>query len=124
MTHPEALSLLETFAAAWNAHDVEALLSCMTNDGIFYAAVGASPGGAEHVGRDALRRAYGDIFVAFPDARWSDAKHFVAGDRAVTEWTFSGTRADGTAVTVRGCDVFVLRAGKIAVKDTFRKTIL
>jgi steroid delta-isomerase-like uncharacterized protein len=124
MAHPNALSLLEKFVAAWNAHDVDALLSCMTDDGVFYAAAGGSPDGAEHRGPEALRRSYSDIFAAFPDARWSDARHFVAGDRAVTEWTFTGTRADGTAVTVRGCDVFTLRDGKIAVKDSFRKMVL
>jgi ketosteroid isomerase-like protein len=124
MTHEEALHLLTKFAAAWNAHDVAALLSCMTEDGTFYAAAGPAPGGAQSSGVEALRRSYSDIFAAFPDARWRDAKHFLVGDRAVTEWTFEGTKADGTAVRVRGCDVFVLRDGKIAVKDTFRKAVL
>jgi uncharacterized protein (TIGR02246 family) len=124
MIQSEALALLAKFAAAWNAHDVEALMSCMTEDGVFFAAAGPAPSGVHSSGREAVRRSYSEVFATFPDARWRDAKHFVAGDRAVTEWLFEGTKADGTAVSVRGCDVFVLRDGKIAVKDTFRKNVL
>jgi hypothetical protein len=41
--------------------------------------------------------------------------------RALSEWTFGGTRARGTQVEVTGCDVFAFRGGKIAVKDSYRK---
>jgi ketosteroid isomerase-like protein len=58
---------------------------------------------------------------AFPDAQWNDPRHFVAGDRGVSEWRFTGTRSDGTRVEVNGCDVFTFRDGKIHVKDSFRK---
>ena len=46
-----------------------------------------------------------------------------AGDRGVSEWTFTGTRSDGTRVEVNGCDLLTFRDGKIAVKNAFRKTI-
>jgi hypothetical protein len=39
----------------------------------------------------------------------------------VSEWTFTGTRMDGTRVEVNGCDLFTFRDGKIAVKNSFRK---
>ena len=124
MDDATALTLLERFSNAWNGHDVGALLSCMTEDGVFHAAAGGSSDGTEHRGRESLRSAFDEVFTTFPDARWNDARHFVSGDRAVTEWTFTGTRADGNLVRVRGCDVFLLRDGRIAVKDTFRKMIL
>jgi len=28
------------------------------------------------------------VFEQFHDARWSGPKHFIAGDRGVTEWGF------------------------------------
>jgi hypothetical protein len=34
------------------------------------------------------------------------------GNRAITEWRFTGTKADGTKVNTRGCDVFVISDGK------------
>jgi hypothetical protein len=40
---------------------------------------------------------------------------------AVSEWTFTGTRTDGTRVEVQGCDLFTFRAGKILLKNSYRK---
>jgi ketosteroid isomerase-like protein len=68
-----------------------------------------------------VRTAYAAVFAQFPDAHWGDARHFVAGDRGVSEWTFRGTRSDGKRVEVNGCDLFTFRGGKIAVKNSFRK---
>ena len=45
----------------------------------------------------------------------------MAGDRAVSEWTFTGTTKDGAKVEVNGCDVFTLKNGKIALKNSYRK---
>ena len=45
----------------------------------------------------------------------------VAGDRGVSEWTFTGTDKDGTSVEVIGCDIFSFRDGKILVKNSYRK---
>lgn len=61
------------------------------------------------------------MFAKFPNARFHDARHFVAGDRGVSEWTFTGTGADGRAVEVNGCDLFTFRGGKIAVKSAYFK---
>jgi steroid delta-isomerase-like uncharacterized protein len=123
MTFSSPTELLDEFAAAWNAHDVERLLACMTHDAVFYGAAGPGPGGASWQGHSQLREAFAAIWRTYPDATWSGPAHFVSADRAVTEWTFSGTPADGKRVNVRGCDVFQLREGLIAVKDTFRKQV-
>ena len=55
------------------------------------------------------------------DAHWDHHSHFVHGDRAVSEWVFSGTNADGTRVETQGADLFTLRDGKIVAKQAFRK---
>ena len=47
--------------------------------------------------------------------------HFVAGDRAVSEWTFSGTDASGMRTEAEGADLFTIRNGKLAVKQALRK---
>jgi ketosteroid isomerase-like protein len=39
----------------------------------------------------------------------------------MSEWTFTGTRADGVRVEVNGCDLFIFREGKIALKNSYRK---
>ncbi|MBI3826916.1 MAG: nuclear transport factor 2 family protein [Candidatus Rokubacteria bacterium] len=93
----------------------------MTDDCVFEASGGREVAGTRYVGREAVRRGFAGAWEAFPDARWEDARHFVCGDRGVSEWTFSGTAADGARVRVNGGDVFTFRGGKIAVKKSHRK---
>ena len=112
---------LEKFADAWNCHDVDALMSLMTEDCVFEASAGAEICGTRYAGREAVRAGFAEVWATFPDAHWGNARHFVVGDRGVSEWTFTGTRVDGTRVEVHGCDVFTFRDGKIALKDSYRK---
>ncbi len=114
-------AFLENFADAWNRHDADALMSFMTDDCVFEASAGPEVCGARHVGPHAVRAAYAEVWSTFPDAHWGNARHFVAGDRGVSEWTFTGTKSDGSRVEVNGCDVFSFRGGKIALKDSYRK---
>ena len=114
-------NLLERFADAWNRHDVDALVSMMTEDGVFEASAGNAVNGERHQGRQAVRAAYAAVFEQYPDAHWGNARHFVAGNRGVSEWIFTGTLKDGRRVEVTGCDMFTFRDGKIAVKNSFRK---
>jgi steroid delta-isomerase-like uncharacterized protein len=119
--HVKLEELLRAFGDAWNRHDVEALVSMMTDDGVFEASSGGSVHGERHQGSQALRSAYAAVFALYPDAHWGNARHWVNGDRGVSEWTFTGTRADGQRVEVNGCDLFTFRDGRIAVKNSFRK---
>lgn len=116
-----ALKMLDAFAAAWNRHDVDGLMACMADDCVFEAAAGPDVAGTRHVGRDAVRRAYAAVFDTYKDGRWNNPRHFVAGTRAVSEWTFTGTTKDGQRVEVNGCDVFTLRGTTIVVKNSYRK---
>lgn len=116
-----AFELLDRFAAAWNRHDVDALMSMMTDDCVFDASAGPEVVGQRSEGRLAVRAAFAAVFDAFHDAHWAGCRHFIAGDRGVSEWTFTGTRTDGTRVEVAGCDLFTFRDGRIAVKNSYRK---
>ena len=113
--------LLQEFADAWNRHDADALMSFMTDDCVFESSAGADLCGSRYVGRDAVRAGFTEAWEVFPDANWANARHFVYGDRGVSEWTFTGTGADGTRVEVHGCDLFTLRDGKIVLKNSYRK---
>lgn len=115
------VGMLEAFADAWNRHDTDALMSFMSDDCVFEASAGPEACGTRYIGREEIRAGYDDVFATFPDAHWGGARHFVQGDRGVSEWTFTGTRADGSRVEVNGCDLFTFRDGKIALKNSYRK---
>lgn len=116
------LALLHAFAEAWNRHDLEGLLALCIEDCVFETAAGPLACGTRHAGKDALRAAFPAAWRTWPDARWEEATHVVApGGRAFSEWTFRGTDARGVATELRGVDLFEIRDGLIARKDTFRK---
>jgi steroid delta-isomerase-like uncharacterized protein len=113
--------LLVRFAKAWNRHDLDALMSMMTDDCVFEASAGSEVDGQRSEGQQEVRAAFAAVFEAFPDAHWAAPRHFIAGNRGVSEWTFTGTRRDGTRVEVTGCDLFTFRDGRIAIKNSYRK---
>lgn len=112
---------LQSFADAFNAHDIKAIMSQMTDDCVFEASAGPDVNGQKFIGQKQVQKAFEDVFTTFPDAQWSNPRHFISGDRGFTQWTFTGTRLDGTRVEVTGCDLFTFRDGKIAVKNSYRK---
>ena len=115
------IALLDGFANACNAHDVARLLTYMTDDCVFQASAGPNADGEKFSGKEAVKKAFEDVFKTFPDARWDNVRYFISGERAVSEWTFTGTKQDGSKVEVLGCDLFTVRDGKIAIKNSFRK---
>ena len=117
----QLLALLDRFAAAWNRHDLDALMSMMTDDCVFEASAGPEIAGQRSQGKPAVRAAYAAVFETFHDAHWANARHVISGNRGVSEWTFTGTRNDGKRVEVNGCDLFTFRHGRIAVKNSYRK---
>lgn len=115
-----AKDLADTFDA-FNRHDVEAVMKCFADDCVFYAVGGPEVFGTKIEGAEAIAKAFSGVWAAMPDAHWDHHSHFVHEDRAVSEWTFSGTNADGSRVEAEGADLFTLRDGKIIVKQALRK---
>lgn len=110
------------FDEGWNQHDIDRLMTFMADNCVFESTAGPEACGKRHTGRARVREAFAGVFAAFPDARFDEARHFVAGDRGVSEWVFRGTRADGTRLEVNGCDLFTFVGGKIALKSSYFKT--
>jgi hypothetical protein len=73
---------------------------------------------------DAWNRNDAEALMTFADAHWGNARHFVQGDRGVSQWTFTGTRADGTRVEVHGCDLFTFTGRKDRLEGLLPKESL
>ncbi len=106
--------LLGVFGAAWNDHDLDAALA-LTTDDVVFESTGPAPDGVRAEGRDAVRAAWQPIF-ADRASHFDTEDLFVAGDRAVSLWSYSW--ADGH---IRGVDVFKLRDGLVAEKLSYVK---
>ena len=114
-------NFLQSFADAFNAHDLNAVMAHMTDDCVFEASAGPDANGEKFSGQEQVRKAFEIVFKTYPNAHWGKPKHFISGNRGFSEWVFTGTKADGTKVEVTGCDLFTFRDGKIAIKNSYRK---
>jgi len=109
---------LAEWAAAVNSGDVDRVLALFTEDGLWEeVAIGLAARGPDEIGAHLDR-----LFTAVPDITFDVSSGFVAGDRAVVEWTVSGTYssdfpglppATGQRFSFRGASVFELADGKI-----------
>jgi steroid delta-isomerase-like uncharacterized protein len=114
---------LQALLDAFNAHDVDAVVSFFTDDCVFDMPRGPAPGGLRLTGKEQVRAGVQSRFDGIPDIHYGDDRHWTSGDRGVSEWTIRGTRATGEPIEVRGCDLFEFADGKITRKDSFWKII-
>jgi ketosteroid isomerase-like protein len=114
---------LEALVAAFNAHDVHAIMSFFNEDCVLDMPRGPGPGGRHLVGKEQVRAGIQSRLDGIPDVHYGDDRHWVCGDRGVSEWTLRGTERTGVAIEVRGCDLFEFTGGKISRKDSYWKIV-
>lgn len=112
---------LQAYSDAWNAHDIEQIMAYHTEDCIFETGGGIEKYGTRYSGFTTVRKRFIEVWTDLPDVRFENGSHFISGDRGCSEWTFLGTRPDGTKMEVNGCDLFTFRDGKILVKNSLLK---
>ena len=114
-------ALLGRLFAAFNRHDADGVMACFIPEVVFDTAAGPEPHGRRLTGQDAVRAAFVGVWTDMPDVAWTIVRHTLTGDRATSEWLFTGTRADGGRVAVEGVDLFVFDGPLITRKSAFRK---
>ena len=116
---PDAIDdLFRRFGRAFNKADVEEIAACVTDDFEWRLNAGGAPAGAVLKGKEALRAHFADKSKAHREARFSDARIHRAGDKLFG--TFRITHA-GKPFDRYGIDLYELRDGKIALKDSYLK---
>lgn len=110
--------ILDRFGEAWASGDAARVVALMTDDCVYEASVGPEPGRAFRGAAEVLAGVE-TIFAYDAPARIEITDVFVSGDRAAWEWRYYDA---SDKLLARGCDLFVLRDGRIAAKNAFRKT--
>jgi steroid delta-isomerase-like uncharacterized protein len=118
---------IDRYNAAWNDHDVEAIVSMHTEDSVFENHTT----GDVNIGKDAIATAITGIFGVFPDLSFEARSQYVRDDLVVQEWTARGTHEGpmtrsgmaieptGRTVEYRGMDIIPIRNGLVARKDVY-----
>ncbi len=116
-------STLEGFLDAFNAHDLDAIMSFFAEDCVMEMPRGPGPGGRRLIGKEQVREGIRSRLDGIPDVHYGDDSHWLCGDRGVSEWTLRGTQPTGESIEVRGCDLFRFENGRISRKDSFWKIV-
>ncbi len=121
---------IERYNAAWNAHDIDAIVSMHAEDMVFanHTAGESATGGEvhEHIGA---------IFNTWPDISFSTRRLYVRDGLVVQEWTATATHAKtmrrgdlvaeptGRTVCWDGLDVIPVEKGLIKRKDVYSDSV-
>ncbi|MBV9829303.1 MAG: nuclear transport factor 2 family protein [Alphaproteobacteria bacterium] len=117
------MELMRAISAAFNSRDVERIVDCFTDDGVFCLARGPESVGRTLKGKAAIRQALADRFKQIPDMRWENEEYILAGDKAISIWTVRGRGTDGEELNYQGCDIYRFTGDKISHKNTFWKLV-
>jgi ketosteroid isomerase-like protein len=114
---------LQALLAAFNRHDLDAIMSYFADDCELLLPRGPEPWGARVSGRAAVREGLAGRFRGLPDVQYDQDAHWVSGDRGLSEWRLTGTTTAGQRIEVRGCDLWTFAGDKIARKDSYWKIV-
>ncbi|HEX2441873.1 MAG TPA: nuclear transport factor 2 family protein [Methylomirabilota bacterium] len=116
-------ALLQEINAAFNARDVDRIMTFFAEDCTFFMARGPEPVGRRVHGKAAVRTVLADRFKVITDMRWDHVDQVIMGNRAVTVWMVTGHGKDGEVLNYRGCDLYEFRGELILNKDTYWKLV-
>ena len=124
MSDAATAKLMAEFGRAFMQGDVEGIVACVTDDFEWRQAVGPdAPWGRIVQGKEDLRRALAERDVTMANLRFSDTKVTINGSQVVGTFRISGKTQDGQPADWRGCDLYEVRDGQIAYKDSYWKQI-
>jgi taurine dehydrogenase small subunit len=118
----DRVEVLKRVLEAFNRHDLDAIMSHFADDCVLETPRGPDAWGTRFEGKDEVRRGLAARFEGIPDVHYAGDDHFACGSRGVSEWTITGTTADGERIEVRGCDLWTFGDdGRVTRKDSFWK---
>jgi steroid delta-isomerase-like uncharacterized protein len=128
-----AKSLEEAIARyndAWNAHDLDAIMSMHAPDMVF-----ENHTAGESAQGEAVREHIGSIFETWPDIRFTERRLYARDGVVTQEWTATATHAktmrrgdlvaepSGRKVEWRGVDVIPFEDGLVKRKDVYSDSV-
>lgn len=122
------MQIRETLTAlcdAFNAHDLDRIMSHFADDCTLEMPRGPEPCGSRFIGKADVRAALATRFEGLPDVHYGNAQHFVdeAAETGMSKWLLTGTTPAGERRRVHSCDFYTFRNGKVVRKDSYWKIV-
>jgi ketosteroid isomerase-like protein len=121
-TDAPTLAELTEVIAAYNNHNVDAIVDSFTEDGVFELSRGPDPWGTRLSGQKQIGDFLRERFRVMTDMQWETLDLWIAGNRAVLEFLVTGTGKDGKPIKAHGCDLWTFKGKKVLRKDTYWKS--
>lgn len=122
--HPN-LALMERFISAYQAADPQALAECVTTDFQWHQHVGPSAPRAHTVcGVDETVTVIRWRQANWRNLRYEDMTIRACDDLITQSFRVSGINENGAPFDVRAVDLYPVRDGRIAAKDTYWKQVV
>ena len=116
---PEIERVVEAFTDATNRHDIDAMLTLVSEDVAFEST---APPDGEHVeGKTMLREVWEEVFRNSPRSFVETEEMIVSGDRCITRLRYVFDVKNPDAGHVRAVDVLRVANGKITEKLSYVK---
>jgi steroid delta-isomerase-like uncharacterized protein len=121
---------IERYNAAWNAHDLDAIMAMHAPDMVF-----ENHTAGESASGEGARAHIGAIFETWPDIAFESRRLYVKPGLVVQEWTATATHANrmtrgdlvaeptGNAVKWDGVDVIPFEDGLVKRKDVYSDSV-
>src|SRR2546423_847350 len=121
---------IDRYNAAWNDHDLDAIVSMHAPDMVF-----ANHTAGESAQGDEVRSHIGSIFETWPDIEFSTRRLYVRAGLVVQEWTARATHTNvmrrgdlvaeptGRQVEWVGMDVIPFEGGLVKRKDVYSDSV-
>ena len=122
-TTTASIDALQGILDAFNAHDLDRIMSYFAEECVLQMPRGDRPWGQRFVGKEAVRQGLASRLSGIPDVHYGEHTHFLCDDVGITKWTLTGNTVAGARVEVLGCDFYTFRAGKIVEKDSYWKIV-
>jgi ketosteroid isomerase-like protein len=107
--------LAARYMAAWNAHDVPAIMA-MHGDDTSYRRHGSAK---IYRGKEAVAEQFAKDISGLPGIRFETVSVHGSDDHFVAQSIITATAADGAPVTMELIDLITLVDGKVASKDSY-----
>jgi ketosteroid isomerase-like protein len=115
-----AVRVVIAFNAAFNRHDVSAMMQLMCEDCVF-ENTDPAPDGAVFSGKETITQFWQGYFNQSPQAHIEVEESISSGNRCIMRWRYGWVDLEGHKGHVRGVDIYRVQNGLICEKLSYVK---